>query len=147
MNVTKGLKQEPLLLTLILNVVTFGIYGSFYLKHQTEALNEHVPADKQISDSMVSGIVTLACVSGFLDLITLLTEAGEMIDGINTLLGLVFSISMIVWVFKWRSLYHEALKVRSSNDGRWMNGFFAFLFGVYYVNYKVGALLDEQAQS
>ena len=137
------LKRESTFLTFILNVATFGVYGAHYMYSQTQKLNEEVSSENKMDTFSMGAIVLAAWVSGIIDLFTVFSETSEGVEAFNDLLSIGLLISIIMWAFKWRKMFHETMSITNSNDGRWLNGFLLFLFGLYYINYKINVMNDN----
>lgn len=138
------LKRESTVLTLFLNIVTLGVYGAHYLQGQTNILNEELPEDQRFDPMVMWGIVGAAWISGILDFIGILQPLSPDLDLLSSAINLGVSIAYIAWSFKWRTMFYAATKTQNVYPQQ-LNGFLLFLFGIYYINYRVNAMNDTIA--
>lgn len=139
----QNLKRESTALTLCLNIATFGVYGAHYMYSQTEKLNNEVSDDRKVSTFVMGTMVFVAWLSGIIDLFSVFNEPSESLEFFNDYISFGYMISIILWSFKWRKMFHETMNIANSNDGRWLNGFLTFFFGLYYINYKINVINDN----
>ena len=142
--VISKLKRESTLLTLFLNIVTFGIYGAHYLQGQTSVLNESLQEEDRLDPQIMWGIVAAAWISGILDFVGILQTLSPDFEFLSSAVGLGVSIAYILWSFKWRKMFYAATKTGNVYPQQ-LNGFLLFLFGIYYINYRVNAMNDTIA--
>ena len=144
MQIVNKLKRESTFLTLIFNILTFGVYGAFYMKAQTETLNEALPEDQRIPEYSMYLYIGAMIVSAFISFISLFTELSQSVTSLDDLLTIGLGISMIVWTFSWRTKFYAVTGMNNNHPLR-LNGFLLFLFGLYYINYKINMIHDSFA--
>ncbi len=122
-------------LLVLLDVVTIGIYPLIWMWQKREAINKEVGA-VLISDTF---IIVMAIMTA-LNLICVVTDYGSYF-------GLAAGIGWIVFGFKARKILVAYALSELKIDLR-MNGFYTFLFTLFYVVYCINnlpALSDRQS--
>jgi len=137
LTIIKDLKKESTFVTLFYNFITLGVYGGFYMKRQTEILNKDVKDDLKISSSEMDTYVVLSIISAFISFLLIFSDNNPTFEGIDKLFTIGLGIWMIAWNFRWRKMFYAALGDDAQYPSFRLNGFFLFLFGIYYINYKI----------
>lgn len=121
----------------LLTVATGGIYPILWMYRNSPIIS--AITKKQISDDAF--IVWLAVCVG---LGGALTGSGEeALDVIAGVLTIASAVLYIVWGFKARASLQEYALHEHKIDLR-MNGFYTFLFNVYYINYCINDLPEAK---
>lgn len=60
------LKSQSTWRLVFLSLITFGIYSAHYIKRQTSRLNQHLDAERRISEGLITTILISSYVSAFL---------------------------------------------------------------------------------
>jgi hypothetical protein len=132
---------------ILLSIITLGVYESYYIKKQTQIINEYTDEGLTIQNGFITGIILLAWVSVALFLPYVITEEDHPIVYVSTFVDVLWSILTIMWSFKARNRMH-ALLLSSKDQAGWFKGLWTFLFTAIYFNYKINrinALLPNQA--
>lgn len=126
----------------LLSVVTGGIYPMMWLYLNQPKLTEHIHNDFVAKDYPL----WLAIVTGFGWLLTdisySVSESETALDHIATLLSVVSTVMIIVWVFKAKI----ALQAYALNEFKFelkMNPFYTFIFSIYYIVYCINDMESE----
>lgn len=142
MEIIKKLKKESTILTIVFNVLTMGAYGAFYMKEQTEKLNELLPENEKISHTTSTAAMVVAIVSAAFGFLSLFVDLSESLTQFDNLITLTAAIFMLVWTFTWRNRFYTITGINSHHPYK-LHGFWLFIFGVYYVNYKINVIHDS----
>ena len=121
----------------LLTLVTAGIYPCMWLFRNHKIIDK-VTSVQTASDNFVIWIAVSAGLGVYLSGID---DPGILL--LSSILSLTTSILYLVWAFKARSALQEyAQNVHQINLK--MNGFYTFLFGLYYINYCINDLPEVQ---
>lgn len=90
--------------------------------------------------------VFLACAAGLSTQIqiTALTADSKGVSLLGSLCSLVAGAAMIYWAFEIRKVIQAYYTEKYSSNYQ-MNGFYTFLFNVFYINYCINELLEVEA--
>lgn len=121
----------------LLTIATAGIYPILWL-YSNYSVIDSVTKKKTADNTFVIWIAVCAGLSGAL------AGSGESIlDVISIILTISTSVLYIVWAFKAKAALQEYALTEHKIDLR-MNGFYTFLFTVYYINYCINDLPEAQ---
>lgn len=121
----------------LLTVATAGIYQLLWMWRHTPVISSITK--KQITDDVF--LIWLAVCVG---LSAALAGLGEpILDLISALISFASSVLYIVWAFKARASIQEYALLEHKVDLR-MNGFYTFLFTVFYINYCINDLEEAK---
>ena len=133
------LKSQSTWRLVFLSLITLGIYGAYYIKLQTKIINQHLDREGQISATVATFIVALSCISA-INLVLLEPHPVE-----TALLDTVWSILVLIWVFKARNRMNMLLAV-TKDQPQWFHGLWTFIFFYYYFNFKINRLNESIAE-
>ncbi len=129
-------------LLLFLTIITAGIYMAHYLKRQTNTLNQHLQPENVLK-SRYANIILIISYFTVLMIPSLIyfeiVENYDMVDlleSLDNVLSLIYTIYLLIWSFEARSRFHSLLNLEKSHDG-WLNGILTFIFTAFYFNFKV----------
>ena len=122
-----------------LSLITYGVYGAYYIKAKTSVINEQCQVDERISDSFINFIIIINYVSLALFFPYIVVDDTHPIAALSGLVDIVANVTFIVWGFKARNRMNAILS-DSEIDGKWFHGFWTFLFSPFYFNIKVNKL-------
>lgn len=125
-------------LTLVLlTMVTGGIYPILWMYRNSPTISS-ITQKQVVDDSFVIWLAVCVGLSGAL------TGSGEQgLDIVASILAIASGVLYIVWGFKARSSLQTYALHEHKLDLR-MNGFYTFLFNVYYVNYCINDLPEAK---
>lgn len=121
----------------LLTVATAGIYPILWLDRNLPVLDKITGL--KTADRIY--IVWLAVCAGLSGAFT--TSGGGTMDAIGYLLTIATSVLYIVWAFRARKALQEYALNEHRIDLR-MNGFYTFIFHIYYINYCINDLPEMQ---
>lgn len=146
MGIIDDLAHQGTFRLLVLSIITLGIYTAFYIKRQSEVINNYVDDSAKISKLLVNTIFALAIISipifiiyFFVDDVQILTY----LDYVGYVVDYLYIILSLVWAFKGRNRMNELLGTQN-NESNWFNGIWTFIFQELYFNYKVNTIKDSQ---
>lgn len=140
-NTVKDLKKQSTWILLLLNIITFNVYGAHYIYTQSKKLNHVLNEEEKISDLLQGSILLSAYIMMFGTILSILSYS-VFVDSISNIASLVLTITLIVWSFKVRNRMNKLLNLHKS-DSNWFHGFWTFLFPPYYFNYKINCLNEQ----
>ncbi|MBB1422726.1 DUF4234 domain-containing protein [Pseudoalteromonas sp. SG43-7] len=117
-----------------LAVITFGIYGVYWLISRTNKAN--ALATKQISQGLIYGYLALYVANLILSITEVLPVLSIIISLASILVGLIF-------IFSLRSSISELINKGSSEPVK-LNGVLTFFFNIIYFQYKINEAIDQQ---
>lgn len=132
--------SQSVLLLLILNVVTLGIYGVFWLYRMAIRLNS-ILRERRIAPGFAAAALVIAVTSAALDVadnvvsLSFVHEATDVSD-------LLFLILTLMLTFQIRYGLNRLLETRH-RDAYWFSGGWTLFFGVYYLQYKINQDLQR----
>lgn len=142
---------QNVIITILLSLVTLGIYIPVWFIINRKGINNLVEG-RQFS---MTGPIILLVLSGFGVIISLLSMFAELFgeaaalnnyyENIENLVDILGWIWSIVLAFQVQSIIKEYTQRNQYEVG--YIGFFTFLFGIYYLQYKVNQIIryeDEQ---
>ena len=126
----------------LLSFFTYFVYPAHYVKTLSARLNEQDSEAPKISTALVwavliSSYISLAFFFGYIAV-----EEDHPIAKISTLVDKLSGLIFLIWTFSARSRIHALLKP-SKGSSRWLHGFWTFVFGPFYLNYKLSKLKNE----
>ena len=121
----------------LLTLATMGIYPIIWLAQNYKIIDE-VTTSKTATDTYVIWVAVCIGFSG------IFSGTGEVLfDLISSILSLSASVLYLVWAFRARRALREyALSVH--NVDLKMNPVYTFFFTMYYINYCINSLPNEQ---
>ena len=141
-NLLKNSLDTKVLNFVLLTAVTGGVYPLMWLFLNQSKLTKEMKNDFVAKDYPV----WLAIVTGFgwllIDISYAVSDTETVLDHIATLLSVVSTVMLIVWVFKAKS----ALQTYVLNEFEFelkMNLFYTFVFNIYYVVYCINDMESE----
>lgn len=121
----------------LLTIVTVGIYPIIWLFNNYKVIDK-VTASTTANDTFIIWIAICIGLSGAL------SGTGEVIlDILSLILTIASSVLYIVWAFRAKKALQEYALNTHKIDLK-MNGFYTFLFTIYYINYCINDLSEEQ---
>lgn len=121
----------------LLSIATAGIYPLLWLWRNVRVINE-VSGHQTASDVYLIWMAVCAGLSGVFagseDIFSLLVSAG---------LSIALAVLYIVWAFAAKRALQDYALTKHGVDLR-MNGFYTFLFTVYYINYCINDLPEAK---
>jgi len=121
----------------LLTIATAGLYPVMWLFKHQDSINEIIGKE-------IAGNVFIIWLSVCIGLSMALTGLGEeSLDIIAGLFSIGSVVLYVVWAFKAKSALQEYSLNVHKIDLR-MNGFYTFLFNVYYINYCINDLPEAK---
>jgi len=121
----------------LLTIATAGIYPILWL-YTNYPVIDAITKKRTADNTFIIWIAVCAGLGG-----ALAGTGEDVLDVISLLLTLASSVLYIVWAFKAKSALQEYALTEHKIDLR-MNGFYTFLFNVYYINYCINDLPEAQ---
>jgi Na+/H+ antiporter NhaD/arsenite permease-like protein len=144
MNFT-DLRTESTWRLLLLSIVTYAVYPVHFLRRLTTRLNENLPLKRQISAAFIITNFVFAYGSLLMLFVYLFLPEGHPAELASSLSNLATSVLMLVWSFKVQGRLNQFLVASGKTEFRlWW--FTTFLFQWLYINYKINAVSDEEAE-
>jgi hypothetical protein len=131
-------KRQSVWVLLGLTVITATIYWSFWLRRQSRVLNQTLP-QQPIPRWFFPISLALTILSIGWAIPEVLTDDAPVVIAIGKLLSKADLIFTIVWIFKVRNRLNLLLET-SKSDKTWFGGVWTFLFGIFYVQFKLNRL-------
>ena len=121
----------------LLSIATAGIYLILWLYKNSKIISDTTKV-RLVDDVYIIWIAVCAGLSGaFANL------GNVALDFTSAVLSLASAVLYIVWAFKAKKALTEYALSEHKIDLR-MNAFYTFLFNVYYINYCINDLPEEQ---
>lgn len=117
----------------LLTFVTAGIYPILWL-YTNYSVIDAITKKRTADNTFIIWIAVCVGLGG-----ALAGSGEDFLDIISLLLTIASSVLYIVWAFKAKSALQEYALTEHKIDLR-MNGFYTFLFNVYYINYCINDL-------
>jgi hypothetical protein len=121
----------------LLTIATAGIYPIIWLFNNYKVIDK-VTNSTTATDTFIIWIAVCAGLGG-----VFAGNGEEIMDVLSGILTIASSALYIVWAFRARKSLQEYALNSHKIDLR-MNGFYTFLFNVYYINYCINDLPEEQ---
>jgi hypothetical protein len=121
----------------LLSIATAGIYPIIWLFNNYKVIDK-VTSSTTATDTYIIWIAVCAGLSG-----VFAGTGEETLDVLSIILTIASSVLYIVWAFRAKKSLQEYALNTHKIDLR-MNGFYTFFFTVYYINYCVNDLPEEQ---
>lgn len=127
---------------IVLNIMTFGVYNSFFIKGETFFINfdlnrQNLPI---IPDDAYRWITASSLTRFFLiALFVLYPLESWLVYPIISLLGIEYLITLL-WSFVYRGRLHDIFQSTTGADAIWFSLFWTCLFNVFYINYKINKI-------
>jgi hypothetical protein len=140
----KALTTRLVILMIVLSTITFGYYSIYWLYRTSRELCAELP-DR---GSRTNGYLVAAIVIGVVELVLLVVsfvEPNPDYQNFNKIIDLAFGITQLFWCFKVRDML-QSLVARRGVGPYPINGAGTFLFGVFYLQFKINRL-PERAPS
>jgi len=121
----------------LLSVATAGIYLLLWLYKSNQKLNETTKI-KVVDDTYIIWVAVCFGWGGAL------SNLGDvLLDSLSGILMIALNVMYIVWAFKAKNALSEYALNEHKIDLR-MNGFYTFFLNIFYVNYCINDLPEEQ---
>ena len=121
----------------LLTFATAGIYPIIWLYNNYKIIDK-TTSSTTASDTYVIWIAVCVGLGG-----TFSGLGEEVLDVVSGILTLASSVLYIVWAFRTKKALQEYALNTHKIDFK-MNGFYTFLFNVYYINYCINDLPEVQ---
>lgn len=141
-NLLKQLRSQSTWRLLLLHIITFGIYTSYYIKRQTVIINQHVDENSKIPIESVNIIVFLAVILVAMMVVDVAFRPGHTFELLINFLSILWSVLVLIWAFKARNRMNKLMSA-TKNEFYWFNGFWTFMFNALYFNYKINSINDR----
>lgn len=144
-SIIQELKEQNTLQLIILNMITLGIYGAFYIKRQSERINRFVDPSIHISKRFIDLLLGVSFISVILTVFSIKYAdfPKHDIHLLTNLSSYLYGILLISWTFIARRSLHQQCAI-SVGDHRWFHGVATFFFTIFYFNYKINEIaMDE----
>ncbi|WP_198599286.1 DUF4234 domain-containing protein, partial [Vibrio sp. 10N.261.55.A7] len=109
MNKIETLNTVSLFRLIILNILTFGIYGGHYIKLLSEKLNQLDYIKHPIKLHLCLTIVTLIYVNALFSISTVFYRDSELLHAASSLVSFITWVAVLVWALKVRNLLNSTL--------------------------------------
>lgn len=121
----------------LLTIATAGIYPILWLYENFKVIDKKTKV-RTADNTYIIWIAVCAGLSGaFMD------TGEEVLDVLCVILSIASWVLYIVWAFRAKKALQEYALYEHKTDLR-MNGFYTFLFTVYYINYCINDLPEAQ---
>lgn len=143
----KKLKGENTILIIFYSLITLGFYPALYIRKKTKILNEFW-TDLPISGFFTEMVVIAAIASAFAIFVDIISVYYEITEPFSRWMGLLKEARVVspalnmAWCFLARDRIHDYLKCNDDKKRR-LSGALIFIFGVFYLNYKINKEIDE----
>lgn len=124
---------------ILLNFISFGMYNAFYLKSQSEVVNEYVTEYNKISKTLMNSVILTSVLHLYMVMVDFFGGLSSSLIVIDNLVTLSYLITMTVLSFAVRNRFNTLIDAEGGYVPK-MNGFFVFLFGAFYINYKIRSI-------
>jgi hypothetical protein len=121
----------------LLTIATAGLYPILWLWRNVSVINQ-VTKGNAGSDLFIIWIAVCAGMSG-----ALAGSGEDALDIISGLFSIALAVLYIVWAFKARTALQQYALNELGTDLR-MNGFYTFIFTLYYINYCINDLPEAK---
>jgi hypothetical protein len=121
----------------LLTIATAGIYPIIWLFNNYKVIDK-ATGSTTATDAFVIWIAVCAGLGG-----AFAGNGEKIMDVLSGILTIASSVLYIVWAFRARKSLQEYALTTHKVDLK-MNGFYTFLFNVYYINYCINDLPEEQ---
>lgn len=121
----------------LLAIATAGIYPIIWLFINYKAIDK-ITSTTTATDTYIIWIAVCTGLGG-----AFAGTGEEIMDVLSGILTIASSVLYIVWAFRAKKSLQEYALNTHKIDLR-MNGFYTFLFNVYYINYCINDLPEEQ---
>jgi len=130
-----------------LSMITFGFYTFFWLFSRTKILNQNLHEEDRIASwipivGVISFILYFALSIGPALMISSNPELAATLMGIGGIIGLVYIIMFLVWIFKFRSRLN-LLSGSHSGETFWLGGILTFFANILYFQWKINQIHDH----
>jgi threonine/homoserine/homoserine lactone efflux protein len=130
-----------------LSMITFGFYTFFWLFSRTKILNEKLPEEDRIASwipivGVVAFLLYFVLSIGPALIISSSPELAAVLMGIGAIIGLVYMVVFLIWIFKFRSRLN-LLSGSHSGEKLWLGGILTFLANVLYFQWKINQIHDH----
>ncbi|MEZ0123548.1 MAG: DUF4234 domain-containing protein [Candidatus Reddybacter sp.] len=121
----------------LLSIATVGIYPILWLYNNYQVIDK-ITKTRTADNTFVIWLAVCVGLGGAF------TGTGEeVLDIIAGILSIAGGVLYIVWAFRAKRVLQEYALNEHKTDLR-MNGFYTFLFNVYYINYCINELPEAQ---
>lgn len=129
-----------------LTMITFGFYTFFWLFSRTKQLNQNLPEQDRVA-AWIPIVVIIAFLLYFVLsigpalIISSSPELAVILMGIGGIIGLVYMVVYLVWIFKFRSRLNL---LSGSNPGEkfWLGVILTLFANVLYFQWKINQVHD-----
>ena len=135
-------KRQSVWVLIGLTIITATIYWPFWLRRQSRLLNQSLP-QQAIPTWFFPVLLALTILSIGWAIPEVLTDDAPWTIAIGKLLSRADLIFSIVWVFKVRNRLNALLE-SSKSDKTWFGGVWTFLFGIFYLQFKINHLQTQK---
>lgn len=136
-------KRQSVWVLIGLTFITATIYWPFWLRRQSRLLNQSLP-QQAIPTWFFPVLLALTILSIGWAIPEVLTDDAPGIIAMGKLLSRADLIFTIVWVLKVRNRLNALLET-SKKDKTWFGGVWTFLFGIFYLQFKINRLSTQQS--
>lgn len=138
-NLLRQLRSQSTWRLFFLNIITFGIYTSYYIERQTVILNRHLEQRNRIPEGFVHAIIFFAWMLAVMIIVELSARVDHSFEAFINFMSITWSVLVLIWAFMARKSMNVLMLARK--DGLfWFDGFWTFMFHVFYFNYKVNRI-------
>ncbi len=129
-------------------MLSFGIYTFYWLYSRTKTVNNNLPEEDRIASWIpMVGITSFALyfvlsIVPPLFLISTNPELASILMGVGGIIGLVYIVVFLVWIFKFRSRLN-LLSGSTSGEKFWLGGILTFFLNVMYFQWKINQMHDH----
>lgn len=136
------LKRSSVVATILLSIVTLGIYYIYWLYTRTASIN--MVCQNKISN----GFIILAIISFVASFCSGFAQGlypeSQQIEMATAIINIVATIISIVWLFSVRSRLND-MTFSKRGDTNWAGPILTFFFQIYYLQYKINRIQDQEA--
>ncbi len=130
-----------------LSMITFGFYTFFWLFSRTKILNQNLHEEDRIASwipivGIISFILYFTLSIAPVLIISSSPELATTLMGIGGMIGLVYIVMFLVWIFKFRSRLN-LLSESNSGEKFWLGGILTFFANILYFQWKINQIHDH----
>lgn len=123
---------------MVYSVISIGLYYPFWLLWQTRVANRLVP-QKKISTPFIAACFILSFVNVLFLVPYIFSYSNPTLVYAEYIVENLDVVFFLIWLFKLRNRINEGMASRSGLY-EWCSGLWTFLFGIFYLQYKINHL-------
>lgn len=127
--------------TLLLALITNGIYSMYWIYTRTTAINNVV--DKKISSTLVGAYIVSSLILISADIYMRFNSTPvDIFWAFFGIAALVYVVSIITWIFTFRARLNDMIDAGELNTSR-LGPVLSFFFNIIYFQFKINQAIDN----